>query len=210
MYVVEEQVNESPIYNVCPETGGNKTRTLHRNLHLVHGLPVSMSEQSKNKTPTKERQKTESQRVKHGQREPVQSRDSHDSDDDIPRAQYWLRVSRPAQLKSPHTTLPYVPQRRTVTSSSSHEQARLITLAGEERLLSRITPEEHALMEQEQSSEQEFEQISDNEYERTAGNDHEQDTEHPYENGPARCDTNNERRTTPLWSRQETPKDNDM
>lgn len=44
-------------------------------------------------------------------------------------------------------------------------------------------------MEQEQSREQEFEHISDNEYERTAGNDHEQDTEHPYESGPARCDT---------------------
>lgn len=86
MYVVKEQVNKSPIYKVCPETGGNKTHTLHRNIHLVYDLPVTMLEQSKNKTPTKERQKKESQTGERRQREQNQSSDSPDSDDDIPRA----------------------------------------------------------------------------------------------------------------------------
>ncbi|KAK5865212.1 hypothetical protein PBY51_016396 [Eleginops maclovinus] len=162
-----------------------------------------MPEQFKNRTATKERQKNRSQTEKHGQREPFQSSDS--SDDDVPRAQYWLRVSRPAKSQSPHTTLPYVPQRYTVTSPSSHEQARLITPTGEAIRQLRITPEEHVLMEQDQSSEQEFEQKNDNEYEQTAGSDHAQDTENQHQNGPARCDIDNDRSTTPLCESARRP-----
>lgn len=198
VYVVKEQVNECPIYKVCPETGGNKIRTLHRNLlHLVNDLPVSMLEQTKNKTPTKERQKKKSQTEKHGQREPLQSGDSSDSDDGVPRARYWLRVSRPAESQRPHTTVPYVPQRHTVASPFSHEQSQVIPSAGEARMQPRITAEEHVLMEQGQSSEQELDQISDNEYGQTAGNDHEQDAEHQHENDPAKCNTDNDRPTAP-------------
>lgn len=197
VYVVKEQVNENPIYKVCPETGGNKTRTLHRNLlHLVNDLPVSMIEQFKNKTPTKERQKKESQGGKHGQGEPAQSSDSSDSDDEVPTAQYWLRVSRPGLSQSSPATLPYALQRGTLTSSSSHESAPLNPPAGGAKLQPRITLEGPALMEQEQTSEQEFEQLCDNDYEPTAGNDQEQDTEHPH--GPVRNDPETARLTTPL------------
>ncbi|KAJ8014041.1 hypothetical protein DPEC_G00036130 [Dallia pectoralis] len=45
VYVVREQVNDSPVYKVSPETGG-KVRTLHRNLlHVVTDLPVELPSQ---------------------------------------------------------------------------------------------------------------------------------------------------------------------
>lgn len=43
VYVVKERIAEGPVYRVTPETGGNRVRTLHRNLlHLVNDLPVDL------------------------------------------------------------------------------------------------------------------------------------------------------------------------
>uniref|UniRef100_A0A8C3AS82 Gypsy retrotransposon integrase-like protein 1 n=1 Tax=Cyclopterus lumpus TaxID=8103 RepID=A0A8C3AS82_CYCLU len=48
VYVVREQVNDNPVYKVSPETGGNKVRTLHRNLlHVVNDLPVDLTQRTK-------------------------------------------------------------------------------------------------------------------------------------------------------------------
>lgn len=51
IYVVKERINDSPVYQVCPESGGDKnpalTRTQHRNLlRLVNDLPVDMPPQT--------------------------------------------------------------------------------------------------------------------------------------------------------------------
>lgn len=41
VYVVQEQVDDNPLYKVSPENGGNRVMTLHRNLlHVVSDLPA--------------------------------------------------------------------------------------------------------------------------------------------------------------------------
>nr|XP_061791454.1 uncharacterized protein LOC133581450 [Nerophis lumbriciformis] len=163
--IVKEQINDSPVYKVSPETGGGKVRTLHRNLlHLVNDLPVSVAEQSKNQAPTKERQRNRSQVERNAERETFQSSASSDSDEDGPRPQYWLRVSRPAESQRSNITTTHVPNRNHVTSPSLHEQARMTTQAGEHRQPPSFTAEEPELMEQEQSSEHEYEQNAENEH----------------------------------------------
>ncbi|CAI5639392.1 unnamed protein product [Oreochromis niloticus] len=43
IYVVKEQINDSPVYRVASEANGKRVRVLHRNLlHLVNELPVDL------------------------------------------------------------------------------------------------------------------------------------------------------------------------
>lgn len=71
IYVIKEQLNDSPVYRVSPENYPSKIRTLHRNLlHLVNYLPVDLpvlspvsemppaAEKGKNRMMKKTRSKT--------------------------------------------------------------------------------------------------------------------------------------------------------
>lgn len=46
VHIVKERIADGPVYKVSPETGGNRVRTLHRNLlHVVNDLPVDLPPQ---------------------------------------------------------------------------------------------------------------------------------------------------------------------
>ena len=186
VHIVKEQIKDSPVYRVSPETGGGRVRTLHRNLlHLVNDLPVNVAEQPKNQAP--KRQRNRSQVERNAERETYQSSASSDSDEDAPRAHYWLRVARPAESQRPNvTSTQRMPQRNPVTSPPLHEQERLTTQAGEHRQHPSFAEEEHELMEQEQMSEHEYEQPA---------NDDEQDAEQ--EHDQVRYDTNHDSPISP-------------
>uniref|UniRef100_A0A3B3YDY6 Gypsy retrotransposon integrase-like protein 1 n=1 Tax=Poecilia mexicana TaxID=48701 RepID=A0A3B3YDY6_9TELE len=196
VHVVKEQVNESPVYKVCPETGCSKTRTLHRNLlHLVNDLPVGMHEQLQNKASTRGRHKRKSQTDQHGQREPCQQSDSSDSDDGVSRTQYWLRVSRPAESHRSPTMIPCMPQRQAVISPSPGKSTQETTPPEGARLQPTPTAEEPVMRKENQSSEQELEWAGGNDYVQVAKDDDEEDTGE--EDGPAIWDTNDDRPTSP-------------
>lgn len=53
IYVVKEQINDSPVYRVTSEAKGKKVRVLHRNLlHLVNELPVDLPAVDKGDGPS--------------------------------------------------------------------------------------------------------------------------------------------------------------
>uniref|UniRef100_A0A8C6VYE3 Integrase catalytic domain-containing protein n=1 Tax=Nothobranchius furzeri TaxID=105023 RepID=A0A8C6VYE3_NOTFU len=59
IYVVKEQISDSPVYRVIAETNGNKSRVLHRNLlHLVNELPVDLPAAAKDAKPSAARRKS--------------------------------------------------------------------------------------------------------------------------------------------------------
>ncbi|KAK7880665.1 hypothetical protein WMY93_032696 [Mugilogobius chulae] len=116
VYIVKEQVNDSPIYKVFPENNAQKTRVLHRNLlHLVNDLPVNIAQET-NKVTVKSKAKT---------RKVIQNKSDRDSRSDTSdsesesRTRYWLRVpvitrpQRPEATQSqPATSQVFVPRER--------------------------------------------------------------------------------------------------
>lgn len=54
VHIIKERIADGPIYKVAPETGGDKVRTIHRNLlYLVNELPVDLPLQSSAPTSKK-------------------------------------------------------------------------------------------------------------------------------------------------------------
>ncbi|KAL3972968.1 pleiotrophin [Sarotherodon galilaeus] len=102
VYVVKEQMGDSPIYKVCSEAGGAKTRILHRNLlHLVNNLPVDLPDLQRGPLPSRgARRKRSDPAVGHDGMETPESSNSENSDSEAPRVQYWLRVSPQAQRQT--------------------------------------------------------------------------------------------------------------
>lgn len=93
VYVVKNQVNDNPIYKVCPEKGG-KVRTLHWNLlHLVNELPVMVTQQS-GQASNKAKPRKRTQVERHEQKISPASFEQSESDDEVSTAQYWFRVPR--------------------------------------------------------------------------------------------------------------------
>uniref|UniRef100_A0A8P4K1F4 Gypsy retrotransposon integrase-like protein 1 n=1 Tax=Dicentrarchus labrax TaxID=13489 RepID=A0A8P4K1F4_DICLA len=105
VHVVKERVADGPVYKMAPETGGNRVRTLHRNLlHLANDLPVDLP-QLLQRSPA-ERKRDSPKHLPTPSTEPLQQRarvrqpntkrqsewnsSSDSSDDDGP--QYWLRI----------------------------------------------------------------------------------------------------------------------
>lgn len=109
VYVVKERIADGPVYKVIPEAGGNRERTLHRNLLLlVNDLPVDLPPQpqkgsagtkrhsysrqaaytsgEKHQWRAKKRQSKTDKWLKYGS-----SSGSSDSEEDG-RFQYWLRI----------------------------------------------------------------------------------------------------------------------
>ena len=152
VYVVKEQINDNPVYKVCPEKGG-KVRTLHRNLlHLVNDLPVLIPEQSNQQTSNKARQKRRGQVERHEQRITPASSEQSDSDDEVPRAQYWFRVPRQTEPERPEISN-RVPQQRPMTASPLRKQTRSTVLAEEPRLQLDGAREEEGLMSEQSDNE---------------------------------------------------------
>lgn len=171
VYVVKEQVNDNPIYKVCPEKGG-KVRTLHRNLlHLVNELPVLMTEQSNHQTLNKGNPKRRGQVERHEQRITPASFELSDSDDETPRERYWFRVPRQTEPERSEVSN-RVPQKRSIPASPLFKQTRSTILAEESRL-QLSGPQE----EQELTSEQ-----SENEGGQVAEDDN--DSQHEQEQAP--------------------------
>ena len=145
VYTVKERFGEGPVYKVAPETGGNRVRTLHRNLlHLVNGLPVDLPQQSQ-KLTGKTRASQRHQPVSPGERQPRQgvrnsqlnmSRQSEwkpssdSSDDDEP--QYWLRIPRRG-VERTQEQLVCEPQEEDVTTTKRCNQPRPILTERETR-----------------------------------------------------------------------------
>lgn len=106
VHVVKERIAKGPVYKVTPETGGDRVRTLHRNLlHLVNDLPVDLPQPPHKASSGRKRDSIRDLLVppaephlRHGAKnrqsssrnEGSPSSESSDSDDDGPR--YWLRV----------------------------------------------------------------------------------------------------------------------
>lgn len=113
IYVIKEQVGDSPIYKVCPETGGEKTRILHINRqHLVNDLPVNLPNPPKNPLSRRGKQKNKCHYLgEYEQKETLQSSESEDSDDETPRVQYWLRAPKRTVLQVPNVQPTCEPQR---------------------------------------------------------------------------------------------------
>lgn len=116
--------------------------------------------------------------MRHGQRKTPASSDQSDSDDDVPSAQYWFRVSRQTESEIPDMSTTRVLQKHPITSPSLPKQTRSTTSAEESRIQPSGALEEHVLM-----SEQ-----SDSECEQIAENDN--DSEHEDQ---SQCDTNHDR-----------------
>ncbi len=95
IYIIKEQLNDSPVYRVSPENNPSKIRTLHRNLlHLVNDLPVDLpdlspvsamppaAEKGKNRMMRKTRSKTK--------RDTSLNSDTTGSEDE--NKYYWIRM----------------------------------------------------------------------------------------------------------------------
>ena len=123
VYVVKERIADGPVYKVTPETGGNRVRTLHRNLlHVVNDLPVDLPPQQppgrKKDSPrdlpeTQPRQSTRNRQPNSRQQnEQSLSSESSDSEDDGPR--YYLRVPIRREPESSQAQPCWEPQRNPV------------------------------------------------------------------------------------------------
>ncbi|KAL0200338.1 hypothetical protein M9458_003525, partial [Cirrhinus mrigala] len=93
VYVVKEQVSNSPVYVVYPENSDSrKTRTLHRNLLLlVNDLPVEAPATTPGSTrPENQKKKT----VRHTSNDNMDDKDSDlaSSDAESSAGGYWLRA----------------------------------------------------------------------------------------------------------------------
>ncbi len=109
VHVVKERMGDGPVYQVYPESGGDRNpaviRTLHRNLlHLVNDLPVDLPPQS---VVESRRPKEKKQGLLRSARksEEVNSSDSCSDDSDTPRAYYWLRSTK-KQRSEQRRTIP--------------------------------------------------------------------------------------------------------
>lgn len=105
VHVVKERFANGPVYKVTPETGGNRVRTLHRNLlHLVNDLPVELTQPPPELPARRQRgsprhipgpsteplKQGAQQRQSHAKRQSEWNPSSDSSDEDEP--QYWLRI----------------------------------------------------------------------------------------------------------------------
>ncbi len=90
MYVLTEQIRDSPVYKVVSVMDKNKSRVLHRNLlHLFNDLPVNLP-------PAKEKVKTSVTRKnskKPVEREKELQQSSETSSDDDDSTYYALRYN---------------------------------------------------------------------------------------------------------------------
>lgn len=145
IHVVKERVADGPVYRVTPETGGNKIRTLHRNLlHLVNDLPVDLPQQSQETQAGRKRDVSKHlpapsinpqprQRARNSQsstRKQSEWKPSSDSSDDEDEARYWLRIPVRRGLESIRES-----QRNPthVTTTERAERARPLTPERETR-----------------------------------------------------------------------------
>ena len=88
IYIVEEQINDNPVYKVVKETDRTKSRVLHRNLlHLVNDLPVELPKEVE-KSQSKKRRGTNTP-----SRETEPQPDSDTSSDDDGNTYYELRYN---------------------------------------------------------------------------------------------------------------------
>ncbi|KAL1261161.1 hypothetical protein QQF64_008988 [Cirrhinus molitorella] len=103
IYVIKEQLNDSPVYKVSPENDPSKIRTLHRNLlHLVNDLPADLpvlspisemppaTEKGKNRMTRKTRSNTK--------RDTSLNSDTTDSEDE--NTYYWIRMPENTQKRA--------------------------------------------------------------------------------------------------------------
>lgn len=124
IYVVTERVADGPVYKVTPERGGNKVRTLHRNLLLlVNDLPVDLPQPSPKlslKGPPDPKylpRKRCSSRVKRVTRQDQRHSDSQRdtaSDSEDEHVQYWVRIPQPLTKAPPTGEFPRNTHRTTL------------------------------------------------------------------------------------------------
>lgn len=95
IYIVKEQVHDSPVYKVASETDATKTRVLHRNLmHVVNDLPVDIPPSATRVTTPRRgggRRKAPTTQVEQ-QFGWAQTRETDSEEEENPQYQYWLRV----------------------------------------------------------------------------------------------------------------------
>lgn len=94
IYKVKEQINDSPVYKIQPESGEPRIRILHRNLLLlVNDLPVELPSQQTQKPLTEQRRRKIRDRGNQEARKLTPSTDTSDDEEDM-NTQYWLRFRR--------------------------------------------------------------------------------------------------------------------
>lgn len=143
VHVVKERIAGGPVYKVSPETGGNKIRTLHRNLlHVVNDLPVDLPPQpqpgkktdSPRHLPEPQPQQRTKNRQSSSRRQNEQSLSSESSDSEGDGPRYWLRVPIMRESETSQAR-PYCQPRRTIAHATNppRQQARPTVLERETR-----------------------------------------------------------------------------
>lgn len=129
IYIVKEQLNDSPVYRVSPENDTSKIRTLHRNLlHLVNDLPVDLPVPSPVlEMPPAARKGNNRKTRSKTKRDTSSNSDMTDSEEE--NTYYWIRIPE-STPKRDKNVQPMLSKEREPTYQGSSERLTLPSLRG--------------------------------------------------------------------------------